>query len=112
MQGERPVIWLVKDRWARDFVLYEDTWYNHILPRHFVLHGREPDVAAVLTSPFRVMSDAVHPMRECFYRLGAHPEHPRLLLKVCVELTTVSGGFVVTAFLTPKIQEDEVQHWP
>jgi hypothetical protein len=112
MFDDRPVFWLAKDRWGRDFVLYEDTWYNHILSRHFVLHHHEAAVAAVLTRPFRVTHDAVHPLRECFYRPDALPEHPELLLKVCVELTSSFGGFVVTAFLTPKYQEDEVQRWP
>jgi hypothetical protein len=112
MQGERPVIWLVQDRWGRDFVLCEDTWYNHILPRHHVLRGYEAAVAEVLTGPSRVMLDAIHPMREGFYRPRTHPEYPELFLKVCVELSSAIDGFVVTAFLTPTIQVDEVQRWP
>jgi hypothetical protein len=112
MQGERATIWLVKDRWGRDFVLYDDTWYNHILPRHRLLLGHEAAVAKVLTNPFRVMHDATDSLRECFYRRRVHPDFPDLFLKVCVELTSNRGGLVVTAFLAPTIRSDEVQQWP
>lgn len=112
MYGERELIWLVKDRWGRDFVLYQDTWYNHILGRHHGLRGHEAAVAEVLTRPSRVMYDAVHPLRECFYRPRTHPDCPELFLKVCVERTSAFGGFVVTAYLTPNIQVNEVQRWP
>jgi hypothetical protein len=112
MRGERAVIWLVKDRWGRDFVLYADTWYNHILPRHRFLAGHEAAVAKVLTNPYRVMLDATEPMRECFYRMRVHPDFPDVFLKVCVELASNRGGLVVTAFLAPTIRSDEVQRWP
>lgn len=112
MQEERAVIWLVKDRWRRDFVLYEDTWYNHVLLRHRLLIGHEAAVAKVLTNPFRVMHDATNPLRECFYRMRGHPDFPDHFLKVCVELTSDRGGLVVTAFLAPTIRSDEVQRWP
>ena len=112
MEFERAVIWLAKDRWGRDFLLYDDTWYNHILARHRLLLGNEAAVAKVLSDPFRVMHDATNPQRECFYRRRVHPDFPELYLKVCVEMTSDRGGFVVTAFLAPNIRSDEVQRWP
>lgn len=62
MEGGSSVLWAVTDRWGRDFELNGSSWYNHILPRHHALRGHEAAVAKVLTSPYRVTHDAVHPM--------------------------------------------------
>ena len=42
MQLDRLPIWLVKDRWQRDIVLYEDTWVDHILPGTRIFGGTKP----------------------------------------------------------------------
>jgi len=114
--GEWPdLVWLVRDRWGRDIVLYEDTWHNHILLEHRNLRGHDAAVAKVLSDPYRVMHDAWHETRENYYRPRTHPRYPDLFLKVCVEFDpgdTGWAGVVVTAFLTPNIGAEEVQRWP
>ncbi|MGH7963131.1 MAG: hypothetical protein ACRERD_15085 [Candidatus Binatia bacterium] len=109
--GDAP-LWVVRDRWDREIGLYEDAWYNHIVPGHRTLREHESAVAKVLTNPYRVMHDASHENRECFYRQRTHPSFPELFLKVCVEFESEYAGEVITAFLTPKIHADEVQRWP
>ena len=98
------LVWLVQDRWGREIMLDEDTWYDHIVPGHRVLRGHEAAVAKALTNPYRVMHDQWYTNRENFYRPRTHPVSPDLYLKVCVE--------VVTAFLTPTIGSKERQRWP
>src|SRR5918998_2776585 len=114
MEHRPALVWLVRDRWGREIVLDEDTWYHHILPGHRTLRGHDAAVAKVLTDPYRVMHDAWHENRENFQRPRTHPHHPDLFLKVCVEFGAEETGFsgtVVTAYLTPDIGSDEVQRW-
>lgn len=66
----------------------------------------------VLVDPYRVMHESLYEDRECFYRQRTHPRFPELLLKVCVEFETEYDGLVITAYLTPRIDADEVQKWP
>jgi hypothetical protein len=112
MDEEGLPLWVIRDRWNRDIRLHEDTWYNHILAGHRSLHGHEATVARVLANPYRVMHDSFHDNRECFYRQRTHPRFPELLLKVCVEFETEYDGLVITAYVTPTIDADEVQKWP
>jgi hypothetical protein len=58
------------------------------------------------------MHDSFHDNRECFYRQRTHLRFPELLLKVCVEFETAYDGLVITAYVTPTIDADEVQKWP
>ena len=111
MQQGRLPLWLVKDRWQRDIVLYEDTWFDHILPGHEDLRHHEAAVAKVLEKPYRVMYDAIQESRECFYA-QIRSDFPGVLVKVCVEFPLDREGLVVSAFLTSNIRADEVQRWP
>lgn len=106
------LIWRVRDRWGRDIRLDEAAWYNHIVPDHGYLREHEAAVAKVLTNPYRVMHDAVHDNRECFYRPRTHPGFPGFFLKVCVEFESDFSGVVITAFLAQNIRAVEVQRWP
>lgn len=106
------LVWLVRDRWGREIVLDEDTWYNHIVPGHGDLRGHDAAVAKVLTDPYRVTYDAWHENGECFYRPRTHPSRPDFFLKVCVAFAPDGSGEVVTAFLTQNINPEEVQRWP
>jgi hypothetical protein len=111
LQQGRVPLWLVKDRWQRDIVLYEDTWFDHILSGHADLRNHEATVAKVLEKPYRVMYDAIQENRECFYA-QIRPDFPGVLVKVCVEFFSDREGLVVSAFLTSNIRADEVQRWP
>lgn len=104
-------LWLVKDRWQRDIVLYEDTWFGHIVPGHEDLRHHEAAVAKVIEKPYRVMYDALKESRECFYA-QIRPDFPNVFIKVCVEFILEREGLVVSAFLTPSLRSDEVQRWP
>lgn len=107
-----PIIWVVRDRWSRDIRLDEATWYNHIVAGHAELHGHESAVAKALTNPYRVMHDADHEDRECFYRPRTVSGFPGFYLKVCVEFESEYSGLVITVFLTQNIRAVEVQRWP
>lgn len=111
MPQERVPLWLVKDRWQRDIVLYEDTWFDHILTGHVELHHHEAAVAKVLEKPYRVTYDVFEENRECFYA-QIRPVFPDVLVKVCVEFQSEREGIVVSAFLTASIRADEMQRWP
>lgn len=111
MQQGRVPLWLVKDRWQRDIVLYEDTWFDHILPGHEDLRHQEAAVAKVLEKPYRVMHDVSEESRERFYA-QIRPTFPGAFIKVCVEFLSDREGLVVSAFLTSSIRIDEVQRWP
>jgi hypothetical protein len=108
---DRVPLWLVKDRWQRDIVLYEDTWFDHILPNHEELRHHEAAVAKVLERPYRVMDDVTDERRECFYA-QIRPDFPHVFVKVCVEFFSDREGLVVSAFLTSSIRTDEGQRWP
>ena len=111
MSHGRAPLWIVKDRWQRDIMLYEDTWFDHIAYGHPELRGYDAAVAKVLEKPYRVMHDAVIADRECYYA-QIRQVFPGFLIKVCVEFPADEPGFVVTAFLIPGIRADEVQRWP
>lgn len=111
MQQGRVPIWIVKDRWQRDIVLYEDTWVDHILSGHEDLRHHEAAVAKVLEKPYRVTQDAIEERRECFYA-QIRPDFPGVFVKVCVEFLSDQEGLVVSAFLTSSIRAGEVQQWP
>lgn len=111
MSHQRVPLWIVTDRWQRDIILYEDTWFDHIIFGHPELRHFESAVAKVLEKPYRVMHDAVIADRECYYA-QIRQVFPGVLIKVCVEFPPDDLGFVVTAFLTPSIRMDEAQRWP
>jgi hypothetical protein len=111
VQPDRVPIWLLKDRWQSDIVLYEDTWFDHILPGHNDLRGFEAVVAKVVEKPYRVMHDELEENRECFYA-QILPVFPGVVVKVCVEFVSEREGVVVTAFLAANIRTSEEQRWP
>jgi hypothetical protein len=111
LQQDRVPLWLVKDRWHRDIVLYEDTWFGHIVAGHEEFHHREAVVAKVLTKPYRVTYDVMYESRECFYA-QIIPPFPGTFVKICVQFVSDHEGLVVSTFLTPGIRIDEVQRWP
>jgi hypothetical protein len=102
---------LVKDRWRRDIILYEDTWFDHILTGHGEFRHHEAAVAKVLGKPYRVTYDVLEEDRECFYA-QILPVFPDVLVKVCVEFFSENEGVVVSAFLTAGIRAEEMQRWP
>jgi hypothetical protein len=109
---ERTPIWLVRDRWGRDIILYEDIWFGHILVGHPDLWGLESAVARVLEYPHRVMFDMIDDDRECYYQTGVYPQFPDAFVKVCVEFGGDKDGFVVTAFIAFGVRSGEVPRWP
>ena len=121
VQGHVAYVWLCRDRWGREIVLTEESWYGHIIFEHPVMHGNDALVADAITAPHRVMYDAEHDDREAFYRLGRVPNAPRRLLhrylKVCVEFLPAGAGGavlgrVVTAYPSNQFKPGERQKWP
>lgn len=111
MADDQGRLWKVRDRWGRDIVLFENTWYDHILPNHAQLRGHEASVAQVLSNPHCVMSDALDENRECFYARTL-PGFRNVYIKVVVEFQPHQEGVVVTAFPTFGIRDVEVKRWP
>ena len=111
MQLDRLPIWLVKDRWQRDIVMYEDMWFDHILPGHKDLRGHVAVVAKVLEKPYRVTRGATEEDRECFCA-QILPVFPGVFVKVCVAFVSDREGVVVSAFLAGNIRSGEEQRWP
>jgi len=111
LQSDRVPLWLVKDRWQRDIVLYEDSWFDHIVPGHEDLRHHEAAVAKAVEKPYRVMHDALEERRECFYA-QILPTFPGVFVKVCVEFVSEREGVVVSAFLSSNFRANEAQRWP
>lgn len=103
---------------GRNVILTAECWQFHILPGRTVLAGQEQQIRVVLAAPTRIMRDATHHDRECFYRLGALPgDLANHYFKVVVEFEGAgpgggSTGYVVTAYPTDRIKRKEQQLWP
>ena len=90
------------DRWGREVVLFEDTWYDKIVVFHANMAGKVDAVEAVLANPERVNFDAKYPGGENFYARG-HLEYPddTDYLKVVVRYETggtIEVGTIVSAY--------------
>lgn len=80
------------DRWGREVVLYDDTWYDKIVADHAEVANRLDAIDEVLARPDRVNFDALVSSGENFYGLG-YFEYPleRRYLKVVVRYEIVGG---------------------
>jgi hypothetical protein len=93
------------DRWGREIVLYEDTWYDKIVVFHGYMANKLDAIIAVLASPDRVNLDALHPGGENFYGRGYldYPED-HYYLKVVVRYERTGNhqvGTIVSAYAAP-----------
>jgi hypothetical protein len=103
----------VEDPFGRIVRLDEKRWYDHITRFHPLLRGHVDGVNLTIIEPTGIYADANDPTVECFYKLGALPGRPRQYLKVCVGPDTEeASGFVITAYVTPRIKGTETQLWP
>ena len=104
------------DRWGREVVLYEDTWYDKILVDHPEMADGLDAIETVLTNPDRVNFDAMHNTGENFYRYGVlRYSHDSFYLKVVVRFEVRDGrmrGIVISAYPTRHHgQGDERMKW-
>ncbi len=97
---ERVVLFSCADRLGREIVLYEDTWYDHILASRAVLAGHEIAVLRTLEGADHIRIDRRDQNRRCYYRRGVlPPPHGYDVVKVVVEFDAdLRQGVVVTAF--------------
>lgn len=106
------------DYQGREVTLSEQWWNKHVVESRPYLKDLHAYVQLVLANPYRVLRDARHASRECFYRHRTLPgEYHHLYFKVVVQYrrTGLSGllvGTVVTAFPTPRIKAKEQPIWP
>lgn len=103
-----------QDRWNREIVLTDRTWYGHVLSNHAELTDHLTAVERTVRRPQRVTTDKDDPDREVFYRRGILPvPYHRDYLKVVVQFDNDAGqGRIVTAFATAVIKAGEPQRWP
>lgn len=92
------------DRWGREVVLYEDTWYDKILVDHPIMDGQLDAVEQSLSNPDRVNYDAKYGSGENYYLYDVL-QYPieGFYLKVVVRFEThegVSMGTVISAYPT------------
>lgn len=111
------VVFQCTDQFGREVELTDDTWYNHIVPKHRIMDGYERCVQKALTDPYRVRDDRAEPDRINFYRPQTHPKRLKSFVKVVVQYYPPDrsgriSGKVVTAFLTDHFVEGEEQLWP
>ena len=92
------------DRWGREVVLYEDTWYDKILSVHPEVSGQLDPVEQTVAYPDRVNFDAAHDNGENYYRFGVLPyPYDGMYLKIVVRFETRDGettGIVISAYPT------------
>jgi hypothetical protein len=95
---------LVADRDGRTVVLTDVGW-QHIVDTHSDMSDRQADVLRAVAAPDVVTTDASG--RLFAYRVVADHGGPRpMYVKVCVSYR-VSGGTIVTAYLTRRIPRKE-----
>ena len=84
----------------------EERWHQHILRfgKHPEFDGYVEAVRATIEQPTAIWPSDLAPESNVYFRLGAHPLHPRLYVKVPVSFTS-DPGIVSTAML----QADMVQ---
>ena len=93
------------DRWGREVVLYDDTWYDKIVVFHGYMANKLEAIASVLATPDRVNFDALNPNGENFYGRG-YLDYPDDLdyLKVVVRYERIDShdvGTIVSAYAAP-----------
>jgi hypothetical protein len=104
------------DRWYREVVLFEDTWYDKIVVDHAWLVSYLNRLEGVLHNPDCVTFDADHPRGENFYGASVlQPQHGGSLLKICVRYRPADDerdfGIIVTAYPALKIKRRETIRW-
>lgn len=108
-----PSLFECRDPFGRLIRLDERRWHDHITLVHPMLSGHLDSVQTAIMEPSGIYEDANDPAVDCFYRLGGLPGYPGRYLKVCVGSTDDEDtGFVITAYITPRIKGSEVQIWP
>jgi hypothetical protein len=114
---ERTVLFVCADRFGREVVLYEDTWYDHVLSKRHILAGRLAAVEAAIMHAERITHDRKDPDRRCYYRSGELPP-PDVddFVKVVVAFGPrghdgVVRGVVATAFTTTRVTFGEKREW-
>lgn len=114
---ERVILLSCTDRFGREIVLYEDTWYDHILDDHAEMAGQTDELERTIAHAERVTQDQSFADRQCYYRKGNLPwPYDRDHLKVVVELDPVGfagplRGVVVTAYSVESIPRREARVW-
>lgn len=100
--------------------LYEDTWLNHVLPKHIEVAGKLPQIQATLAQPFAVVSAS----EVGYYTFVSNSEvaptgHPLIVVVSTVDTggVQVESPVVATAFYgSPKYldpnQTKWEKHWP
>src|SRR5918995_6448744 len=101
---ERVLVFTCADRFGREIVLYEDTWYDHILGDHAEMADQIDELELAIAQTERVTQDQSFASRQCYYRKGNLPwPYDRDYLKIVVELVDAGfdrplRGVVVTAY--------------
>jgi hypothetical protein len=114
---EREVLFSCVDRFGRQIVLYEDTWYDHILNDHAEMAGQIDVLEFAITRVERITQDLSFTDRQCYYHKGNLPwPYDRDFLKIVVELEASSvdrplHGVVVTAYPVEAIPRRETRIW-
>jgi hypothetical protein len=114
---ERVILRSCADRFGREIVLYEDTWYGHIVGEHAEMAGQIDELELTIAHAERVTQDQSFADRQCYYRNGHLPwPYDRDYLKVVVELEDFGvdrplGGVVVTAYPVEAIPRREAPIW-
>lgn len=93
------------DRWGRDIVLHEVTWYDKIASKHVEVDGQIDAIMATLMEPDRVNYDSIYPDGENYYRLAIRsPPYHRIYLKVVVRFQRIDNQLIgkgITAYPSP-----------
>jgi len=114
---ERVLVSSYTDRFGREIVLYEDTWYDHILDDHAEMADQLDELELAIAHAERITQDQSFASRQCYYRKGHLPwPYDRDYLKVVVELEDSSfgrplRGVVVTAYPVEAIPRRETRIW-
>ena len=114
---ERVLVLSCVVRFGREIVLYEDTWYDHVLDDHSEMADQIDALELAIAHAERDPQDQSFAGRQCYYRKGHLPwPYDRDYLKVVVELDD-SGfdrplrGVVVTAYPVEAIPRRETRIW-
>lgn len=111
------IVFACADRFGREVVLREDTWYNHVLDQHPELTNRQTAAEEAIRLAEQIRVDRFDTGRRCFYRRGLlPPPYQRDQLKVVVEFYPsdaggVVRGEVVTAYLVSSPDRREQREW-
>ncbi len=114
---ERVLVFSCADRFGREIVLYEDTWYDHILDDHAEMADQIDKLELAIAHAERITQDQSFASRQCYSRKGNLPwPYDRDYLKVVVELEDFGidrplRGVVVTAYPVETIPRREARIW-